>query len=176
MLRYVALRDVVKKVTPAWSGFPARRRTTVHNSHPLSYLWPSIEDRDTARAACSLGMIAAFAAALWSGGFALYAWSNDQHVGHFRVSVTVMFILAVVFFVLGIAVRRGSRAAALSGGLLFVLQQGFSSAGIVVWFDSVLPQLVILVGTIVICFVNGVRGAFIYQRLNRLQASMGETT
>src|SRR5262245_23346181 len=107
----------------------------MHNSHPLSYLWPSIEDRDAARAACSLGMIAAFAAAIWSGGFAVYAWVNDQHIGHFRVPVAPMCVLAVVFLALGVAIRRCSRAAALSAGLLFVLQQGFSSAGIVVWFD-----------------------------------------
>ena len=148
----------------------------MQNSHPLSCLWPSIEDRDAARAACALGMIAAFAAAIWSGGFAVYAWSNDQHVGHFRVPATPMFMLAVVFVLLGIAIRRCSRAAALSGGLLFVLQQGLSSGGIVVWFDSVLPQLVILVGTVVIFFASGVRGAFIYQRLNRLQANMAAET
>jgi hypothetical protein len=139
-------------------------------------LWPGIEDRSAARAACSLGMIAAFAAAIWSGGFAVYAWCNDQHVGHFRVPIAPTFVLAVVFFLLGIAIRRCSRAAAVSAGLLFVLQQGFSSAGIVVWFDSALPQLVILVGTIAICFANGIRGAFIYQRLNRLQASTGGGT
>jgi hypothetical protein len=139
----------------------------MRNSHPLSFLWPSIEDRDAARAACLLGMVAAFAAAVWSGGLAVYVWSNDQHIGHFRVPVVPMSVLAVVFFMLGLGIRRCSRAAALSAGLLFVLQQGISSAGIVVWFDSVLPQLVILVGTIVIFFASGIRGAFVYQRLNR---------
>lgn len=137
----------------------------MHHSHPLSCLWPSIEDRDAARAACALGMIAAFVAALWCLGFAVYAWGNDQHVGRFLVPVVPLVVLAVLFFLLGIAIRRGSRVAVLSAGLLFVLQQGFSATGIVVWFNSVLPHLVILVGTIGIFFASGVRGAFIYQRL-----------
>ena len=57
----------------------------MQNSHPLGYLWPSIEDRETARSACALGMLAAFAAALWSAGFGVFAWANNGHVGSFRV-------------------------------------------------------------------------------------------
>ncbi len=130
----------------------------MQNSHPLSCLWPSIENRETARSACALGMLAAFAAALWSAGFGVFAWSNNGHVGPFLVPLVPLARHRSDLRVVGSRHSSRLRAAAVTAGVMFVLQQGASSSGIVIWFDSVLPQLLVLVGAFALFFASGVRG------------------
>jgi hypothetical protein len=116
-----------------------------------NFLWPDVQDVDTARRASRQAMWAAFCCSGLTALTAFLANNGVQIMGGGGPRLAVL--RALLYGMLAIGIHRLSRSAASLALLIFLLERTQESGPI--------AMTIILL----ICFVNGVRGTVEYRRL-----------
>jgi hypothetical protein len=121
-----------------------------------SWFWPDVSDLDGAKDAARYGMWCAFLVAGSTALFALLSFFGIRLMG-----ITPAALLdAALFGAIGFGLSRYSRFAAVAGFLLFLLEKIYA----LVTTGSILGVGVL--GVIILFgLLNGIRGAFAYQKL-----------
>lgn len=117
-------------------------------------LWPKIVDAETARGAVNQGFWAAVLVAATTTVFATIALVLQKDVASINAWA---YLDAIIFGVIAWRIRRFSRAFAVGGVALFVIEKSLmiaDSHGPVAWL---LLALILL-----LMFINGARGTFAY--------------
>lgn len=118
-----------------------------------NWAWPAIEDRESAAAASKSGMWAAFIVAVVTALVATLAMAMQKAI----VGIDAWAYLdAGIFAVIAWGIKQMSRAAAVIGLVLFIVER----------IDMAVSQhnFSILSILLLLMFINGVRGAFGYHR------------
>jgi hypothetical protein len=136
-------------------------------ARPFDILWPHIHDEQSAKGASSLGVIGAVVAAIWIAAIAVYGISEGGHLGLVQVGAGRL-IPAGLFLFLAFGISRQWRPAAVIAPVLFLLEQSQSPVGLNGWMAGVMPWVYILMGTVMVFLVSGVRGSFCYWRFRKL--------
>jgi hypothetical protein len=138
-------------------------------ARPFDILWPHIQDAQSAKAASYLGVLGAVMAAIWIAAIAIYGISEGGHLGLVRVGAGRL-IPAGIFLLLAFGISRQWRPAAAIAPVLFLLEQSQSPVGLNGWMAGVMPWVYVLIGTIMVFFVSGLRGSFAYWRIQKRPA------
>jgi hypothetical protein len=122
-----------------------------------SWYWPDVSDIDGARDATRYGMWCAILVAGVTALLSLLAFSGTRIMGVTPVSL----IDAAIFAAIAFGLSRYSRFAAVAGFTLYLIEKiyAFVVTGSVLGVGVL--GIVILFG-----FLNGMRGAFAYQKLS----------
>lgn len=120
-----------------------------------TWIWPSIEDAESARKAARQGM---YASLFISGVTLLLLGLSTQGFNPFKIDAYVL-IDVTIFLVVAWRIYAMSRTAAVVGLLFYILSQIYtmSEVGFTI---SVVPIFITLT------FVNSIRGTFAYQKFN----------
>lgn len=119
--------------------------------------WPQIHDAKSARTAAKQGMWASFGCA---GATALVSFLSGSGMPLIEGVGPNAWVDAALFAILGMGIGRMSRAAAVGGLVLYIVERVAMSrtAGFVVGFS---PLMFV---AICACFIHGVRGTFAFRR------------
>jgi len=120
-------------------------------------LWPDVNDLESATRACRTAAGAAFFIAGVTALVAAIALAGTTIVPGINGWA---FVDAAIFLVLGIFLRRFSRAAAIVALALFIIER------INMMLQSTSPASLPLGLILTVLFVAGVRGAFAHHKLN----------
>jgi hypothetical protein len=116
-----------------------------------NFLWPEVDDANSARTAARQAMWAAFCC---SGLIALTAFlANNGVTTLIGVGTRMAVLRALLYGMLAIGIQRVSRSAASLALLIFLIERTQESGPIA------------LTVILLICFVNGVRGTFAYHQI-----------
>jgi hypothetical protein len=121
-----------------------------------SWYWPDVSDEDGAKDAMRLGMWCAIPVASVTGLFVVFSFFGIKLMG-----ITPSALLdAVLFAAIAYGLSKYSRFAAVAGFVLFLIEKiyTFIVTGSILGVGAL--GVVMLIG-----LLNGVRGAFAYQKL-----------
>jgi hypothetical protein len=135
-------------------------------ARPFDILWPHIHDEQSAKAAAHLGALGAVMAAIWIAAIAVYGISEGGRLGLVQVGAGRL-IPAVIFLFLAFGIRRQWRSAAVIAPILFLLEQSQSPVGLNGYLAGIMPWVYVLIGTVMVFFVSGLRGCFAYWRIRK---------
>ena len=121
-------------------------------------LWPEIRDEDSARYAAKQGMVGALVVA---GVTALVSFLGTMGFSLWSL------LDAAVFVAIGVGIWRMSRAAAVAGLVVFLIERVQMAAA----HPDQASKGVVMGVIITIAFINGIRGTFAYHRFTRPAAS-----
>jgi len=122
----------------------------------VNFWWPDVSTKDQARAAAKGGVAAASLVAVITSAFAVYAIFRDPLAGITPWS----FVDAFLFGIIALVIWRMSRVAAVSGLLLYLIEQA------VLW-STTGPHTPFMALLFILFFVHAVRATVSYHRLNR---------
>jgi hypothetical protein len=121
-----------------------------------SWYWPDVSDIDGAKDATRYGMWCAIAVAVVTAFFSLLALFGVRFMGASLAS----FVDAALFGAIAFGLSKYSRFAAVAGFTLFLIEKIYTF----MMTGSILSVGVLGV-VMLFGFLNGMRGAFAYQRL-----------
>ena len=123
--------------------------------------WPSVATVEDAKGAAKAGFVAAVLVALITTAFATWALYSNGPVAGFIDPWA--YLDAALFGAIAFGIYKESRAAAVAGLLLYLVEKGFQVASTGQFQGAVVTVLFVLF------FVSGVRGTFALHRLRRAQ-------
>ena len=126
-----------------------------------NFWWPSVGTVEGAKGAAKAGFIAAVLVALITAAFATWALYSNGPVAGFIDPWA--YLDAVLFGAIAFGIYKESRAAAVVGLLLYLVEKGYQ-----VVLTGQLQGAVMTI-LFVLFFVSGIRGTFALHRLRRLQ-------
>jgi hypothetical protein len=124
--------------------------------------WPSVGTVEGAEGAAKAGFVAAILVALITAAFATWAFYSNGPVAGFVDPWA--YLDAVLFGAIAFGIYKESRAAAVFGLLLYLVEKGCQVVLTGQFQGAVMTFLFVLF------FVSGVRGTFALHRLRRVQA------
>ena len=137
-------------------------RSEVSEQKKSNVFWPTVGTVDDAKGATKAGFIAAILVALITTAFASWALYSGGSVAGFIDPWA--YVDAVLFGGIAFGIYKESRAAAVAGLLLYLVEKAFQIASTGELQGAVVTVLFVLF------FVSGIRGTFALHRLRRLQA------